>query len=155
MPVASHTLIHDRVDAARRGENQCVICRVCSGWVVLGDSQFLPGYSLLLPDPVVPSLNDLPRDRRIQFLLDMAAVGDALLKMIDTIRINYAIYGNADAALHAHIFARYRSEPDAYRVRPVWSYPREQRDSVPFDIARDHRLMAAIHKELTVAGVSA
>jgi diadenosine tetraphosphate (Ap4A) HIT family hydrolase len=122
---------------------------------VLGDSQFLPGYSLLLPDPVVPSLNDLPHDRRTQFLQDMAAVGDALLKVTDTIRINYAIYGNADAALHAHIFARYRSEPDTYRVRPVWSYPREHRDSVSFDIARDRALMEAIHRTLTTAGVCA
>ena len=28
-----------------------------SGWAVLGDTQILPGYSLLLPDLVVPDLN--------------------------------------------------------------------------------------------------
>ncbi|MEO6434614.1 MAG: hypothetical protein ABIP55_02485 [Tepidisphaeraceae bacterium] len=143
------TLIHDRVDGARRGANPSVICRVRSGWVVLGDRQFLPGYSLLLPDPVVPSLNDLPPDGRSRFLLDMAAVGDALLRVTDAIRINYSIYGNAEGALHAHVFARYRTETDTYRVRPVWAYPREQRDSVPFDVARDRLLMEAIRLELT------
>jgi diadenosine tetraphosphate (Ap4A) HIT family hydrolase len=123
-----------------------------SGWVVLGDRQFLPGYSLLLPDPVVPSLNDLASDARSQFLLDMTAIGDALLRVTETIRINYAIYGNADPALHAHEFARYATEPDAYRVRPVWAYPRQQRDSVPFDPSRDASLMAAVHRELKAAG---
>jgi hypothetical protein len=52
-----NTLIHERVDEARRGLSVQVICRLSSGWAVLGDSQFIPGYSLLLPDPVVPSLN--------------------------------------------------------------------------------------------------
>ena len=149
----AQTLIYTRVEAANRGENPTAICRVRSGWVVLGDRQFLPGYSLLLPDPVVTSLNDLPAAQRSQFLLDMASVGDALLRVTETIRINYAIYGNADEALHAHIFARYRSEPDEYRVRPVWSYPCAQRDSVPFDLARDRGLMEAIRRELLAAGV--
>jgi diadenosine tetraphosphate (Ap4A) HIT family hydrolase len=148
----ARTLIHERVEAARRGENPTAICRVRSGWVVLGDRQFLPGYSLLLADPVVSSLNDLPLEGRSQFLLDMAAVGDALLRITETIRVNYAIYGNAEAALHAHIFARYQSEPDDYRVRPVWSYPREQRDAIPFDISRDRPLMEAIHRELIAVG---
>src|SRR5689334_22916115 len=98
--MTAHSLIHDRVEAARRGDNPAAICRVRSGWVVLGDRQFLPGYSLLLPDPAVPSLNDLPLAERSQFLLDMTSIGDALLRVTDAIRINYSIYGNAEPALH-------------------------------------------------------
>ena len=64
------TLIHKRVELARDGFNPYVICRLRSGWAVLGDSQFIPGYSLLLPDPVVPSLNALSKEERTQFLLD-------------------------------------------------------------------------------------
>lgn len=45
-----NTLIHQRVEDCRRGENPKVIARVNSGWVVLGDVQFLRGYSLLLPE---------------------------------------------------------------------------------------------------------
>jgi diadenosine tetraphosphate (Ap4A) HIT family hydrolase len=146
------TLIHERVESARRGENAMAICRVASGWVVLGDRQFLPGYSLLLADPVVTCLNDLTSSERAQFMLDMTAVGDALLRVTNTIRINYAIYGNAEAALHAHVFARYQHEPDEYRVRPFWSYPRGDRDSVPFNPVRDRAIMDAIHRELIAAG---
>ena len=53
------TLIHERVEAARAGTNPTVICRMPSGWAVLGDAQFLRGYSLLLADPVVADLNAL------------------------------------------------------------------------------------------------
>ena len=60
------TLIHERVELARAGRNPYVICRVRSGWVVLGDHQFFRGYSLLLPDPVVASPNDLARADRAQ-----------------------------------------------------------------------------------------
>ena len=50
--------------------------------VVIGDVQFLPGCCLLLPDPVVPSLNDLSEQARATFLLDMARVGDAILRSL-------------------------------------------------------------------------
>ena len=65
------TLIHSRVEAARAGTNPTVICRVPSGWLVLGDTQFIRGYSPLLADPVVPDLNALDKLRRQAFLYDM------------------------------------------------------------------------------------
>jgi hypothetical protein len=61
------TLVHRRVAAAHRGESPTVICRVRSGWIVLGDNQILRGYSLLLADPIVGDLNALPADGRAQF----------------------------------------------------------------------------------------
>ena len=83
------TLVHQRVRAAHRGDNPTVICRVPSGWVVLGDQQHLYGYCLLLPDPVVYDLNALSTQARVQYLSDMAVVGDALLEVTDAYRINY------------------------------------------------------------------
>ena len=73
------TLIHERVQAARAGTNPTVICQMPSGWAVLCDVQFLRGYSLLLPDPVVPDLNALDKHKRAEYLLDMTILGDALL----------------------------------------------------------------------------
>src|SRR5512145_3394593 len=101
------TLIHRRVAAAQAGTNPSVICRMPSGWAVLGDVQFLRGYSLLLSDPVVPNLNALDKARRQQFLYDMSVLGDALLEVTGAFLINYEILGNTDAALHAHVFPRY------------------------------------------------
>ena len=135
------TLIHQRVEAARAGANPTVICRVPSGWAVLGDLQFLRGYALLLADPVVPDLNSLDESRRIRFLQDMAILGDALLKVTGAYRINYEILGNTEAALHAHVFPRYMSEPEDLRKGPAWLYDREYRLSVKFDAERDQELM--------------
>ena len=115
-------LISDRVDEARRGVNEKVICRMRSGWAVIGDVQFLRGYCLLLPDPVVPSLNDLDRDARLLFLDDMTKLGDAILQVTGATRINYEILGNSEPELHAHVFPRFASEPDAHRTKPVWFY---------------------------------
>jgi diadenosine tetraphosphate (Ap4A) HIT family hydrolase len=82
-------MIAERVEGARQGTNATVICRLPSGWAVLGDVQFLPGYCLLLPDPVVGSLNDLDEAGRAAFLRDMARLGDAILRVTSAERINY------------------------------------------------------------------
>ena len=135
------TLIHERVEMAQAGTNPTVLCRMPSGWAVLGDAQFIPGYCLLLPDPVATDLNALDADARRQYLYDMTIIGDALLEETDAYRINYEILGNTDPALHTHIFPRYLTEPKEYIGRPVFSYPREERASRPFDAERDRDLM--------------
>ncbi len=87
----------------------------------MGERQVLTGYCLLLPDPVVPHLNALAGDLRVQFLSDMALVGDALLEVTAGLRINYAIFGNVDPALHAHVFPRNAAEPEATRTLQPWA----------------------------------
>lgn len=115
-------LITERVALARNGANDKVICRMASGWAVMGDVQFLPGYCLLLPDPVVASLNDLDAEARATYLLDMARLGDAVLAATGAVRVNYEILGNSEPELHCHIFPRYASEPEDKRTMPVWFY---------------------------------
>ncbi len=144
MPVS----IPERVETAREGTNPTVICRVPSGWVVLCDMQFLPGYCILLPDPVVFSLNDLSRDKRSEYLCDMATVGDALLEVTGAYRINYAIAGNTDPYLHAHIVPRYMSEPEELRKGLPWSHPHEEMDAILFDLERDKPLMEKIRQAI-------
>ncbi|MBX3500081.1 MAG: hypothetical protein KF889_11595 [Alphaproteobacteria bacterium] len=117
------TLIHERVELARQGRNPHAICRTASGWLVIGDVQPLPGYCLLLADPVVESLNALDEAGRAAYCLDMARIGDALLDVTGAWRINYETWGNAEPALHTHIVPRYLSEPEEKRRRPaVMSY---------------------------------
>ena len=108
--------------------------RTASGWIVLGDTQVLTGYSLLLPDPVVPHLNALRGGERAQFLADMATLGDALLEVTAAVRINYALFGNLEPALHAHVFPRYADEPVALRTQQPWAYDWAQ--APRFDAAR-------------------
>jgi diadenosine tetraphosphate (Ap4A) HIT family hydrolase len=115
------TAIHRMVERCREGRHSGSVARVGSGWVLLADRQVLPGYCLLLPDPVVPDLNALSGHARAQFLADMARVGDALLAVTGAIRINYAIFGNLEPALHAHVFPRQHGEPEVTRTAQPWA----------------------------------
>ena len=144
------TLIHRRVEACRRGAYEKQICRVGSGWVVLGDVQMLRGYSLLLPDPVVPHLNALDAQARKDFLFDLTLLGDALLEITGAVRINYEMLGNLEPALHAHAFPRFNDEPESLRTAPVWSYDWEAAQK--FDAVRDRPLMEAIAGKLEALG---
>jgi diadenosine tetraphosphate (Ap4A) HIT family hydrolase len=112
-------LIQQRVALAREGNNPYVIHRLPSGWVVIGDVQPLPGYCLLLADPVVPSLNDLGEQDRLRYSSDMIRVGDAILEVTSAYRVNYETWGNHEPALHTHIMPRYLDELTEKRVRPA------------------------------------
>lgn len=145
------TLIHERVRLCQAGEYAKSICRLSSGWVVLGDVQFLRGYCLLLPDPVVPDLNAMEEESRTNFLREMSIVGDVVLELTDAVRINYEMLGNVEPALHAHIFPRFEDEPEDLRLKPVWYY---DWDAAPaFDPARDEPLMQSIAKALEQRGL--
>jgi diadenosine tetraphosphate (Ap4A) HIT family hydrolase len=146
------TLIHERVEAYRRGENPAAIARLASGFAVMGDWQMPLGWTLLLPDPVVPTLNDLDEDARRQFLSDMAALGDAVLAATGCARCNYEMLGNQEPALHAHVFARWADEPVEMRTQPIWLYTREVRASVPFAPSTHGEFMQKIHAQLRAAG---
>jgi diadenosine tetraphosphate (Ap4A) HIT family hydrolase len=138
------------VRESRAGENPKTICRVHSGWIVLGDVQFLRGYSLIVADPVVGSLNDLNRAQREKFLFEMSLLGDALLSVTNAYRINYEILGNSEPALHAHVIPRYADEPEEKRRHPAWAY--DWKNAIPFDLERDRPLMMEIRNYLAAAG---
>lgn len=114
------TAIHRQVAACQAGEFPRLLMRMTSGWAVLGDPQIVRGYCLLLPDPVVPHLNALSAEGRVQFLADMTTLGDAILQVTGALRINYEMLGNLEPALHAHLFPRDDQEPAERRTAPIW-----------------------------------
>ena len=137
------TSIHRRVDALRAGRDPTFIARLASGWAVMGERQVLPGYCLLLPDPVVPTLNALGLGDRAQFLSDMAALGDAVLRVTRALRINYAILGNQEQALHAHVIPRFHDEPAQNATTHPWTYDWDA--APPFDLEQHRELRDRIH----------
>ena len=122
----------DRVGASIRGENPTVLAELESSFAVIGDVQFLPGYSLALTKrPGVDRLSDLPRQERLGFLADVdllaTAVENVCRELDDAYRrLNVEILGNADAFLHCHIWPRYSWEPPELAPRPVWLYGAER-----------------------------
>jgi diadenosine tetraphosphate (Ap4A) HIT family hydrolase len=147
-PTAIHTMVSD----AREGRDPKVIARLFSGWAVFGERQFVRGYALLLPDPVVPNLNALGAKERIAFLSDMSRLGDALLKVTGALRINYAIFGNQEPALHAHVIPRYLDEPEALRAQQPFAY--DWSAAPAFERGVYGELGEQLHRELTRLGVT-
>ncbi|MBZ6132117.1 HIT family protein [Streptomyces olivaceus] len=145
----------DRIGAALRGENPTVLRRLTSGFAVIGDVQFLPGYSVLLVDgPDVQRLSDLPRAERLSFLSDMDQLGEAVERACRRLdpafrRVNLEILGNTDRFLHAHVWPRFEWEPADVVGKPVWLYPREWWSDKRFRLGPQHdALRDAIGSEL-------
>ncbi len=123
--------------------------RMPSGFAVIGDTQHLPGYSLLLvDDPAIQNLTDLEWPRRRRFLSDLALIGEAVERACKSNRLrrmNYEILGNSWPVLHGHVHARYDWEPPELVTGPVWRYPKEVRD------APEHAYSDEKHGELRAA----
>lgn len=118
---------------------------------MLGEAQFLRGYSLVLPDPVVPHFNTLAAEQRRQLIFDASVVGDALLELTGALRINYEILGNLEPALHLHVFPRYADEIEELKTKPVWFY--DWGAARKFDTQQDAALMDDMRIYLQKAGV--
>ena len=119
---------NDRIGSCERRENPTLMVQMKSGFAVIGDTQFLPGYCVLLGYPKVASLNELSVEARRLYLTDMTLIGDAIIQVSNPLRINYSTLMNFDHYLHTHIQARYDWEPDEFRTRPAFFYPAEHRN---------------------------
>lgn len=115
-----------RIGAALKGENPAALRRLAAGFAVIGDVRFLPGYSVLLVDePDVQRLSDLPKPKRLSFLSGMDHLGEAVERVRRRMdpafrRVNLEILGNTDPFLHAHVWPRFEWEPSDVVGRPVW-----------------------------------
>lgn len=117
----------DRIGSCVRGENPTMIIQMKSGFAVLADNQFLPGYCIFLRYPQVCSLSDLTLEERRQYLIDTTLIGDAINTVCKPRKINYSTLMNKDNYLHTHIEARYDWESDEYKFKPSWTYPEAER----------------------------
>lgn len=145
----------DRIGSARRGENPTVLRRLRAGFAVIGDVQFLPGYSVLLvDDPAVERLSDLSGDKRLAFLSDMDRLGEAVERACrrrdaSFRRVNLEILGNTDGFLHAHVWPRFGWEPAELVRKPVWPYPPDRWTDEQYALGPRHDLLrTAIGEEL-------
>ncbi|MFG2692409.1 diadenosine tetraphosphate hydrolase [Kitasatospora sp. NPDC048407] len=145
----------DRIGSALRGENPAVVRHLSAGFAVIGDVQFLPGYSVLLvDDPQVERLSDLPKGKRLTFLSEMEQLGEAVERACARMdpafrRVNLEILGNTDGFLHAHVWPRFDWEPSELVRMPVWLYPRDRWTDARYALGPQHdALREAIGNEL-------
>ena len=113
-----------------------VMARMRSGFAVIGDTQHLPGYSLLLAsDSTADHLSDLDWEARREFLFDLSLIGEAIevaCRANGLCRVNYEVLGNSLHHLHGHVHPRYDWEPPERITGPVWRYAKDERNAEEF-----------------------
>ena len=135
---------HDRVGAALAGTNPTVMAALDASFAVIGDTQFLPGYTVAITNRLgVDRLSDLSRDERLAYFADVHLIADAVERACSALdpayrRINVEILGNTDGFLHTHIFPRYTWEAAERQPYPVWLYPRESWSNPEFALGPQH-----------------
>lgn len=101
--------------------NPFYVAELETGFAVLGDNQYIPGYAIFLSKTCVPELHDLAPDVRTRFLGEMALVAEAVFRAFRPRKLNYELLGNSVSHLHWHIFPRYDDDPNPRW--PVWNNP--------------------------------
>ena len=111
--------ITNRVARITAGNDPQFLARMPSGYAILANQQpaEVRGGCMLLPDPVVPHLNDLDADARARFLLDLSILGDAVRAATGCERLNYLILCNQVPWLHGHVVPRFADEAPELRLK--------------------------------------
>jgi diadenosine tetraphosphate (Ap4A) HIT family hydrolase len=69
---------------------------------------------------------ELTEDEAATFWRELLAVGRALERHLDPVKLNYDLLGNSVPHLHAHVVPRYADDP-----RPGWPFPFPEEDPPP------------------------
>ena len=147
--------IANRVARIVRGEDPQMLAKMPSGWAILSNQQpdAINGCCMLLPDPVVSSVNDLDPEARARFMLDFVTLGDAILEATGCERINYLILCNQVPELHGHCVPRFAAEdPDKRKLGPFEAYEfanARRADATGPDAELHARLQAALKRRLS------
>lgn len=101
--------------------------------VGLYDDVRYPGRCILMVNDHYEHLDEMSgvteTDGYLSYLQDdfmgkMAWVGREIRQLFSADRINYAILGNTESHVHAHIIPRHKNNPgDPHPTRPIWENP--------------------------------
>lgn len=108
-----------RIELARQGVNRYFVRELETGYVVLGDYQRFPGYTLFLCKEHAAELHQLEPAFRSRFLMEMATVSEAVWNAFKPDKLNYELLGQGQGVhMHWHIFPRRAG--DTPQPGPVW-----------------------------------
>lgn len=108
-----------RIKKIKEGTNPYFIKELETGYVVFGDFQRFPGYTLFLCKEHATELHELEKGFRDKFLLEMSMVAEAVYRVFAPDKLNYELLGVGNAVhMHWHIFPRRAG--DTPKPGPVW-----------------------------------
>ena len=119
-------LICNVIEMIKRGENPYFVRELETGYVVIGNHQYFPGYSLFLCKEHTTELFYLEDDFRDKFMREMSMVAEAVMIAFGADKMNYELLGNGDSHVHWHLYPRRKGDLDEYGlngVGPVWWVP--------------------------------
>jgi len=110
--------IANRVARIRSGNDPELIAELPSGYAILGKYQPEPitGCCMLLPKVPAASPNELDHAQRGAFFSDLVLLGDAIMRVTGSERINYLVLCNQVPELHGHCVPRFDAEDPARRI---------------------------------------
>jgi diadenosine tetraphosphate (Ap4A) HIT family hydrolase len=85
---------------------------------------------------------ELTEDEAAGWWRELLAVGRALERHLEPVKLNYELLGNSVPHLHAHVLPRYADDP-----RPGWPFPWPDEDPPPFpedELRRDVEALRAL-----------
>lgn len=108
-----------RIEEIKQGKNPYFVKELETGYVVIGDYQRFPGYTLFLCKEHATELHFLEENFRYQFLKEMSLTAEAVYHAFKPDKLNYELLGAGNNLhMHWHIFPRRRN--DTPSVGPVW-----------------------------------
>ncbi len=117
-------MVCDRIEKIKRGENPFFVRELKTGYVVIGDSQRIKGYTLFICKEHATELHFLEKEYRVEFLKEMSIVAEAVYNAFKPDKLNYELLGVGNAVhMHWHIFPR--KDGDTPEKRPVWQLGKE------------------------------
>lgn len=146
--------IASRVQRILDRQDPQLIAEMPAGYAIIGKYQPDPinGCCMLLPrllpDGSVPSSpNDLDDAHRGQFFSDLVLLGDAIMQVTGSERINYLVLCNQVPELHGHCVPRFSSEDPELRLKG----PFEAYDFGSSRVADAHGQDQRLHEQLRAA----
>lgn len=126
-----HCSVCARIELTQQGRNRYFVRELETGYVVLGDYQRFPGYTLFLCKRHATELHQLEPEFRSKFLMEMATVAEAVWNAFHPDKLNYELLGQGSGVhMHWHIFPR--RQGDTPTPGPVWKLDKTEMYNAQF-----------------------
>jgi len=101
-----------KIAACHAGSFPLLVHEFAHSYLILGDHQFYPGYSVLVLKPHARELHELDPLIQKGLMAELMLAGAAIGKSYSPVKMNYASYGNQVEHVHWHIIPRYAHDPN-------------------------------------------
>lgn len=102
--------ICQRIDLIKEHKNPYFVREMATGYVVLADTQYFPGYTIFLVKSHVTEFHLMPEELKLQFLNEMSQVSEACSIAFHADKMNIEMLGNCDSHAHWHLFPRHNGD---------------------------------------------